>query len=97
MNGFLSSCLNSIRTRVEDKWFLGLEKFPNSQENVKLPFLSCGWDLSSGENCFLRGNKRQGALHIKIMVSRGSLGFGLGTSEKYMCTLGRRDKYMWSE
>lgn len=31
--------LNSIRTRVEDKQLVVLEKFPNSQENVKLIFL----------------------------------------------------------
>ena len=30
---------NSIRTRVRDKQLVVLEKFLNSQENVKLPFL----------------------------------------------------------
>lgn len=79
VNWFLFSLLNSIRTRVEDKQLVVLEKFPNSEENVKLPFLLFGVGiLVLGSIPPSAGMEMRVLCMIRIMTHAWSLGFGWG-------------------
>lgn len=84
VNWFLFSLLNSIRTKEEDKQLVVLEKFPNSQENFKLPFLLCVcvWYVV---RILVQGNIPPSAqiemrvlCMVRIMAHSWSLGSGWG-------------------